>query len=137
MEPTKPYKVDKMLVWQAYQDVKQKGGAAGIDEETIKDFEENLKDNLYKIWNRMSSGTYFPPAVKGVPIPKKSGGIRLLGIPAGSKMKCNTVDCLVERLTKNGVADGIIRTIKIRRKRENGAVLAIEDFDYADCQSIR
>ena len=81
MEPTKQYKVDKMLVWQAYQDVKQKGGAAGIDEETIKDFEENLKDNLYKIWNRMSSGTYFPPAVKGVPIPKKSGGIRLLGIP--------------------------------------------------------
>ena len=84
MEPTKPFKIDKMLVWQAYQDVKQKGGAAGIDEETIEDFEENLKDNLYKIWNRMSSGSYFPPPVKGVPIPKKSGGKRILGIPTVS-----------------------------------------------------
>jgi len=91
MEPTKPFKVDKMLVWQAYQNVKQKGGAAGIDEETIKGFEENLKDNLYKIWNRMSSGTYFPPAVKGVPIPKKSGGSRLLGIPTVSDKIAQTV----------------------------------------------
>lgn len=84
MEPTKPFSIDKMLIWQAYKDVKQKGGAAGIDEETIKDFEVNLKDNLYKIWNRMSSGTYFPPSVKGVSIPKKSGGTRTLGIPTVS-----------------------------------------------------
>jgi RNA-directed DNA polymerase len=94
MEPTKPFNIDKMLVWQAYQGVKQKGGTAGIDEETIKDFEENLKDNLYKIWNRMSSGTYFPPAVKGVPIPKKSGGIRVLGIPTVS-------DRIAQRVVKS------------------------------------
>jgi RNA-directed DNA polymerase len=94
MEPIKPFSIDKMHVWQAYQDVKQKGSAAGIDEETIKDFEENLKDNLYKIWNRMSSGTYFPPAVKVVPIPKKSGGIPVLGIPTVS-------DRIAQRVVKS------------------------------------
>ena len=56
-------------------------GAAGVDEQSLKDFEKNLKDNLYKLWNRMSSGSYFPPTVKAVPIPKKTGGERILGIP--------------------------------------------------------
>ena len=56
-------------------------GAAGIDAETIERFEEKLDDNLYRIWHRMSSGSYFPPPVKAVPIPKKSGGVRILGIP--------------------------------------------------------
>jgi RNA-directed DNA polymerase len=66
---------------EAYRKVKENDGAAGVDNETIADFEKNLKDNLYKIWNRMSSGTYFPPPVKAVPIPKKSGGERILGVP--------------------------------------------------------
>jgi len=81
MDKTKPYDISKTVVWQAYKRVKANKGAAGIDDESIADFEKNLKDNLYKVWNRMSSGSYFPPAVKAVEIPKKSGGIRVLGIP--------------------------------------------------------
>ena len=81
MSKTKPFEISKQVVWTAYQRVKANQGAAGIDEESMAQFEENLKDNLYKIWNRMSSGTYFPPPVKVVEIPKKSGGKRILGIP--------------------------------------------------------
>ena len=66
-------------------------GAAGIDGQTISDFEFNLKDNLYKLWNRLSSGSYHPPAVKGVAIPKKSGGERLLGIPTVADRVAQTV----------------------------------------------
>ena len=84
MDKTKPYDIPKQTVWDAYKRVKANKGAAGIDEETIEKFEENLKDNLYKIWNRMSSGSYFPPPVKAVEIPKKSGGVRVLGIPTVS-----------------------------------------------------
>ncbi len=84
METAKPFEIPKKLVWQAYQQVKANGGSAGIDQESMDDFERNLKDNLYLIWNRMSSGCYFPPAVRGVSIPKKSGGERLLGVPTVS-----------------------------------------------------
>jgi RNA-directed DNA polymerase len=77
----KPYDIPKALIWEAWLHVKANQGAAGIDAETIERFEEKLGDNLYKVWNRMSSGSYFPPAVKAVPIPKKSGGVRILGIP--------------------------------------------------------
>ena len=69
---------------RAYKLVKANKGAAGVDKQSLQDFEENLKDNLYKIWNRISSGSYFPPAVKAVPIPKKTGGERILGIPTVS-----------------------------------------------------
>lgn len=81
MEETKPFKITKQAVKIAFDRVKANKGTYGIDEQTIEDFEENLKDNLYKIWNRMSSGTYFPKPVKAVAIPKKNGGIRILGIP--------------------------------------------------------
>lgn len=81
MDKTRPFEISKKVVWEAYKRVKANKGAAGIDDETIAKFEENLKDNLYKIWNRMSSGSYFPPPVKAVEIPKKSGGTRILGIP--------------------------------------------------------
>ncbi len=84
MKTEKPFNIPKRLVWQAYQKVKANKGAEGIDNETIERFERNLIGNLYKIWNRMSSGTYFPLPVKGVSIPKKSGGERLLGIPTVS-----------------------------------------------------
>lgn len=77
----KSFDISKQLVWQAYKQVKANKGAAGIDGETIEDFERDLKGNLYKIWNRMSSGSYFPPAVRAVAIPKRSGGTRTLGIP--------------------------------------------------------
>lgn len=78
---TKSFSIPKRLIWEAYKQVKSNKGGAGIDEETLIKFDENLKDNLYSIWNRMSSGSYFPPPVKAVAIPKKSGGERILGIP--------------------------------------------------------
>lgn len=84
MNKTKSFDISKQLVMQAWKLIKENDGSAGVDQQSIDDFEENLKDNLYKIWNRMSSGTYFPPPVKAVPIPKKSGGERILGVPSVS-----------------------------------------------------
>ncbi|HXC62349.1 MAG TPA: group II intron reverse transcriptase/maturase, partial [Nitrospiria bacterium] len=81
MNEAKPFCISKKEVWEAYKRVKENKGAAGIDEQTIEDFEKGLKKNLYKIWNRMSSGSYFPPPVRTVKIPKKNGGERKLGIP--------------------------------------------------------
>src|SRR6185369_1849271 len=78
---TKPFNIPQQTVKQAYELVKANGGAAGVDQESLEDFAKNLEDNLYKIWNRMSSGSYFPPPVKAVPIPKKTGGERILGVP--------------------------------------------------------
>jgi RNA-directed DNA polymerase len=78
---TKSYIIPKKLVMLAYKLVKANKGSAGVDKQSLEDFERNLEDNLYKIWNRMSSGSYFPPAVKAVAIPKKAGGIRILGVP--------------------------------------------------------
>ena len=69
------------MVWEGYQRVRANKGAAGVDAESITDFEKDLKGNLYKIWNRMSSGSYFPPPVRAVVIPKDKGGQRVLGIP--------------------------------------------------------
>jgi len=77
----KPYAIPKRLVWQAYQRVKANRGAAGVDGESLAQFEKDLKGNLYKVWNRMASGSYFPPPVRLVEIPKPTGGIRPLGIP--------------------------------------------------------
>ena len=81
MDQTKPYTISKQRVYDAYRRVKANRGAAGVDGESLQHFEAALKDNLYKIWNRMSSGSYFPPPVKAVEIPKKSGGVRILGVP--------------------------------------------------------
>ena len=80
----KPFVIEKWRVYEAYKAVKSSKGAAGVDGQTIEQFEADLKGNLYKIWNRMSSGTYFPPPVRAVSIPKKSGGERILGVPAVS-----------------------------------------------------
>ena len=77
----KPFKITKKQVYEAYKAVKSNQGAAGVDKETIEQFDANLKGNLYKLWNRMSSGSYFPPPVRAVSIPKKSGGERILGVP--------------------------------------------------------
>jgi len=87
----KPFEISKKLVWQAYLEVKSNGGAAGVDKQSIEVFEQNLKNNLYRIWNRLSSGSYFPPAVKAVPIRKKSGGTRILGVPTVSDRIAQTV----------------------------------------------
>jgi RNA-directed DNA polymerase len=76
----KSHDIPKRLIWDAWLKVRSNGGAAGADGVTIEQFEVRLKDNLYRLWNRMSSGSYFPGPVRAVEIPKK-GGIRVLGIP--------------------------------------------------------
>ncbi|NJL26237.1 MAG: group II intron reverse transcriptase/maturase [Calothrix sp. SM1_5_4] len=81
MTTAKPFIIPKRLVYEAFKAVKANAGSAGVDKETIDDFEADLKNNLYRIWNRMSSGSYFPPPVKAVAIPKKTGGERILGVP--------------------------------------------------------
>ena len=81
MDKTKPYEISKDIVLEAFQRIKENKGAAGIDDESIEAFESDLNNNLYKIWNRMSSGSYFPSPVRAIEIPKKSGGTRILGVP--------------------------------------------------------
>jgi RNA-directed DNA polymerase len=88
----KPFDISKWVVWEAYRQVKANRGAAGVDEESIAEFEGDLKGNLYKLWNRMSSGTYFPPPVLAVQIPKAGGnGVRVLGVPTVSDRIAQTV----------------------------------------------
>lgn len=84
MKESKPYNISKEIVMNAFKRVKANRGSSGIDRQSIEEFETDLKKNLYRIWNRMSSGSYFPPPVKLVEIPKKSGGKRGLGIPTVS-----------------------------------------------------
>jgi RNA-directed DNA polymerase len=84
MSKAKPFNISKRVVFEAYRRVKANKGAAGVDKESIADFEMDLKNNLYKIWNRMSSGSYFPPPVRAVEIGKKEGGQRRLGVPTVS-----------------------------------------------------
>ncbi|MBK7637261.1 MAG: hypothetical protein IPJ13_25490 [Saprospiraceae bacterium] len=81
---SKPIPITKDMVRSAYRKVRSNNGSAGVDEQDLKKFEENLSKNLYKIWNRMSSGSYFPQPVKEVIIPKANGGQRKLGIPTVS-----------------------------------------------------
>lgn len=95
MEKTKPFNIPKKLFVQAYELVKANAGAAGVDQESLEDFGKDLKDNLYKLWNRMSSGSYFPPPVKAVLIPKKTGGRRILGVPTIGDRICQMVVTLV------------------------------------------
>ncbi|MGB5775033.1 MAG: group II intron reverse transcriptase/maturase [Sedimenticolaceae bacterium] len=95
MTSAKPFVIPKRLVWEAYQRVKANRGAAGIDGQSIEDFDRDQSRNLYRIWNRMSSGSYIPPAVKAVPIPKKSGGERILGVPTVSDRIAQTAVTLV------------------------------------------
>jgi RNA-directed DNA polymerase len=78
----KSFVIPKQLVWEAWRQVKANKGAPGVDEQDLDAFEKDLEDNLYKVWNRMSSGTWFPPPVRAVEIPKPhGGGTRMLGVP--------------------------------------------------------
>lgn len=91
----KPFRISKQLVWEAYKSVKRNKGAAGVDGQSVEDFDTDLKNNLYKVWNRMSSGTYFPPPVRAVEIPKPhGGGTRILGIPTVADRVAQTVVAL-------------------------------------------
>ena len=88
----KPFDIPKQAVWEAYRRVAANKGAPGVDGQTLDEFEADLKNNLYKIWNRMSSGSYFPPPVKAVEIPKPhGGGVRLLGVPTVADRVAQTV----------------------------------------------
>ena len=87
----KPFEISKRVVWEAYRRVKANKGAAGVDGQTIEQYEQNLKNNLFKLWNRLSSGSYFPPPVKAVEIPKAGGGSRVLGVPTVDDRIAQTV----------------------------------------------
>ena len=93
MTKAKSYAISKHVVWDAYKRVKSNRGSAGVDKQSLEAFEKDLKSNLYKIWNRMSSGSYFPPAVRVVEIPKGHGGTstRPLGIPTVGDRVAQTV----------------------------------------------
>ncbi len=95
MGEAKPFDVTKRLVWEAYKRVKANRGAAGVDGQSLADFDKDLKGNLYKVWNRMASGSYFPPPVKLVEIPKSGGGVRQLGIPTVADRIAQTVAKMV------------------------------------------
>jgi RNA-directed DNA polymerase len=88
----KPFGIPKQIVWEAYRRVAANKGAGGVDEQSLEQFEADLKNNLYKVWNRMSSGSYFPPPVRSVEIPKPHGdGVRLLGVPTIADRVAQTV----------------------------------------------
>ena len=90
--PGKPFDISKWAVWEAWEKVKANKGAPGVDGQSIAEFEKDLKGNLYKIWNRMSSGSYFPPPVRAVEIPKAHGaGTRMLGVPTVADRVAQTV----------------------------------------------
>ena len=90
--PGKPFDISKRAVWEAWEKVKANKGAPGVDAVTVAEFESDLKNNLYKIWNRLSSGTYFPPPVRAVEVPKPhGGGTRILGVPSVGDRVAQTV----------------------------------------------
>ena len=99
----KSFAVSKQEVWKAYQKVKVNKGAPGVDGVTLDEFDKDLGNNLYKVWNRMSSGTYFPPPVKAVEIPKAHGdGVRVLGIP-----------CVADRIAQTVVAARLAEPVNL------------------------
>ena len=90
--PGKPFEISKRAVWEAWEKVKANQGAPGVDGQSIAEVETDLKGNLYKIWNRLSSGSYFPPPVRAVEIPKAHGaGTRILGVPTVADRVAQTV----------------------------------------------
>src|SRR5436190_13693953 len=92
----KSFEISKHVVFEAYRRVKANKGAAGVDGESIEQFEVDLKGNLYKLWNRMSSGCYFPPPVRMVEIDKPGGrGVRILGVPTVADRIAQTVVAMV------------------------------------------
>ena len=102
VSPGKPFDISKWEVWQAYQKVAANKGAAGVDGVGLAEFGSDLKGNLYKIWNRMSSGSYFPPPVKAVEIPRAHGvGTRMLGVPTiGDRIAQTVVATRLENIVE-------------------------------------
>jgi RNA-directed DNA polymerase len=117
----KSFSISKRTVLNAFYAVKANGGNAGIDGTTIEEFEKDLKNNLYKIWNRMSSGCYFPPPVKGVAIPKKDGGKRILGIPTVG----DRVAQMVAKMTIEPILDPIFHDDSYGYRPGKSAIQAV------------
>jgi len=118
----KPFDISKRAVWEAYKRVKANRGAAGVDDQSIEAFDRDVKNNLFKLWNRLSSGSYFPPPVKRVAIKKHHGGSRPLGIPTVSdRIAQGVVKAYLEpELERHFHSDsmGIGRTSRRSRPRE-------------------
>lgn len=91
MNGTKPFPIAKRQVWEAWKRVKANGGGAGVDDQALADFEADIGNNLYRLWNRMASGSYHPSPVRRVEIPKSGGGVRPLGIPTVTDRIAQTV----------------------------------------------
>ena len=119
MIEAKPFYISKQEVWEAFKRVKANQGAAGVDEQSIVDFERNLKGNLYKIWNRMSSGSYFPPPVRTVKIPKANGGERKLGIPTVS-----------DRIAQNALSTLAPMVVKSRLEPAVDPLFHVDSYGY-------
>lgn len=119
---TKSFDISKELVWEAYLKVKANKGAAGVDGQSLIDFDERLKDNLYKLWNRLSSGSYIPSPTRTVAIPKKSGGERKLGIPTVS----DRIAQMVVKLKLEPVVDPIFSDDSYGYRPNRSALDAIE-----------
>ncbi len=136
----KPFPVTKPMVWSAYQKVKTKGKAYGVDEVSMKEFEQKLKGNLYKIWNRLASGTYFPPAVREVEIPKKDGKKRKLGIPTVGDRIAQTVvkDYMEASIDKLFHEDSYgYRPLKSAHKALTKARINVKQYDWVIDMDIK
>jgi hypothetical protein len=128
MTRAKPFDIPKRDVWEAFKHVKANQGAAGVDGQSLQDFEVRLADNLYKLWNRLSSGSYMPPPVRRVDIPKANGGTRPLGIPTvadriAQEVVRRRLEPLLEPLfhaDSYGIARGVRRSMRSGR-RASGA----------------
>ena len=118
MSVARPFDIPKELVAAAFRAVKSNAGGAGIDKETIGQFELKLGDNLYKIWNCMASGTYFPPPVKAVAIPKKSGGEIILGVPTVSdRVAQMVVKKVLDPILEPSLSSGLLSATGRRNPR--------------------
>ena len=131
---TKPFDIPKQLFVDAFKHVKANAGAAGVDRQSLEEFEQNLKDNTYKLWNRMSSGSYFPPPVMAVPIPKKSA-LDAIGI---TRERCWRFDWVLEYDIK-GLFDNIPHDLLMKAVRKHTeckwSILYIERWLKAPLQT--
>ncbi len=100
MAETKPFGISKRAVWEAYHWVRKNGGAGGVDHQSLAEFEQDLANNLYKLWHRLASGSYFPPPGLRVAIPKAQGGLSTLGIPT-------VADRIAQRVVKQAFEPGV------------------------------
>lgn len=121
MNSAKPFEIPKQLILEAFERVKENKGAPGVDDKSITDFENDLKGNLYKLWNRMSSGSYFPYPVRIVEIPKQNGSKRRLGIPTVT----DRVAQMVGKMTFEPILDSLFHEDSYRYRPNKSAHDAI------------